>query len=60
MHFLGIAVTESNMLKKVACVLVVMTGVACGFSEARQVGEKLAEHYFAAAQQGDTASIFKM
>jgi len=57
---LGIAVTEFNMLKRVACALVVMTGVACGFSEARQEGEKLAEHYFAAAQRGDTASIFKM
>src|SRR5881398_2840682 len=49
------------MLRRIVCALVLVVGTAaCGFTEAKQKGEALAEQYFAAAIQGDTASILEM
>jgi hypothetical protein len=43
---------------KIACAFFVVIGLsACGFAEAKQKGEALAEQYFSAAKQGDTESV---
>src|SRR5436190_22609395 len=47
-------------MKRIVCALMVAVGVACGSTEAKQRGEALADQYFAAAQEGNTASILKM
>jgi uncharacterized protein DUF4019 len=48
------------MVKRIACSLLLFVAAGCGFTEARQMGEELAEQYFATAQQGDTASVLAM
>jgi hypothetical protein len=50
-----------EMGKKIGCGLLLVVGLsACGFTEAKEQGEALAEQYFAAAKQGETASILTM
>jgi hypothetical protein len=49
------------MMSRVGCaLLLVVSAAACGFTEAKHKGEGLAEQYFAAAKQGDTASVLEM
>jgi hypothetical protein len=50
-----------EMGKRIGCGLLLVVGLsACGFTEAKKQGEALAEQYFAAAKQGETASILAM
>jgi len=48
------------MMNRTACAVLLLVVAGCGFTEAKQKGEGLAEQYFTTAQQGDTASVLTM
>jgi hypothetical protein len=49
-----------QVVRTVACALLLFATTGCGFTEAKQKGEGLAEQYFASAQQGDTTSVLAL